>query len=141
MYVGPIYAVETVEEVCPWCIADGSAAAKWDASFNDLYDAPETVPKHVIDTISSRTPGYQTWQGNGWIFCKEDAHLFVGEVSGTELLAEKNDGKIGACRKALAEWGIGEGFDLAEIAVGGQPAIYLFQDRKTRGYQAYADMT
>ena len=28
MYDGPVYCSENVEHVCPWCIADGSAACK-----------------------------------------------------------------------------------------------------------------
>jgi uncharacterized protein CbrC (UPF0167 family) len=32
LYVGPVFAEkEIVDELCPWCIADGSAAARFDA--------------------------------------------------------------------------------------------------------------
>ncbi len=139
MYVGPIYTVEEIDEVCPWCIADGGAAKKWDASFNDVYNAPDTVPPHVIDTISTRTPGYVTWQGNRWIFHEDRALVFVGEVAGAELLDEGNERKIFACRTALAEWS--DDFDLSDVTIAGQPAVYLFRDRKTGGFIAYADMT
>ncbi len=39
MYTGSVYSRNTVAAVCPWCIADGSAASKFDASFvADLSD-------------------------------------------------------------------------------------------------------
>ena len=36
IYTSSVYAEESLdEEICPWCIADGSAAEKFDASFCD----------------------------------------------------------------------------------------------------------
>lgn len=38
VYAGPVYAVDEYEQcICPWCIADGSAHARSDASFTDTY--------------------------------------------------------------------------------------------------------
>ncbi|CTW99108.1 colicin E2 tolerance protein [Escherichia coli] len=34
-YSGPFYCVDEVEHLCPWCIADGSAAEKFAGSFQD----------------------------------------------------------------------------------------------------------
>ena len=141
MYVGPIYCVDDVSEVCPWCIADGSAAAKWSASFNDLYNIPDGVPQHVVRTIDSRTPGYSTWQGNTWLFSENDALVFVGEVIGSAIVRKSETEKINACRNALVDWNFPSDFDLSNVVIGGQPAIYLFQDKETAEYRAYADMT
>ncbi|WP_281932193.1 CbrC family protein [Roseibium album] len=141
MYVGPIYCVDDVSEVCPWCISDGSAAAKWSASFNDIYDVPKGVPQDVVETIDSRTPGYSTWQGNTWLFSATDALVFVGEVIGSAITQENEMEKIAACRTALVDWSFPSDFDLSNVVIGGQPAIYLFQDKATMEYKAYADMT
>ena len=141
MYIGPIYATDEIEEVCPWCIADGKAASKWSASFNDVYLASKEVPKYVIETIEQRTPGYETWQGNKWLFSANDALIFVGEVVGQELINENNLAKIQACRSALSEWNTSPKFELSDVVIGGQPAIYLFQDKAGGIYKAYADMT
>lgn len=65
--------MDDVSEVCSWCIADESAAAKWSAVFNDLYDVDDDIPEHVIETIEQRTPGYETWQGNRWLFSESIA--------------------------------------------------------------------
>jgi len=140
VYVGPIYCKEDVSEVCPWCIADGSAAEKWSATFNDSYNIPTGVPKQVIELIDARTPGYSTWQGNRWLYSEHDALVFVGEVTGSTLIRKDEDEKVFACREALIDWNFPSDFDLSQVVVGGQPAIYLFQDRETKHYKAYADM-
>jgi len=50
IYVGPVFAVEELEEcLCPWCIADGSAAARFDAQFTDVLDVLENVPADVVE--------------------------------------------------------------------------------------------
>lgn len=37
VYVGPVYSVEELNDaLCPWCIADGSAAEAFGASFTDV---------------------------------------------------------------------------------------------------------
>ncbi len=141
MYVGPIYSTDDIEEVCPWCIADGKAASKWSASFNDVYLASNEVPKDVVQTIEQRTPGYETWQGNKWLFSATDALNFVGEVDGKKLLKEYDLAKIKACRVALSEWNFPPDFELSSVVIGGQPAIYLFQNKASSIYKAYADMT
>ncbi|WP_150526816.1 CbrC family protein [Roseibium sediminis] len=141
MYVGPIYCIEEVEEVCPWCIHDGSAADKWGANFNDIIHAPSGVPEHILVTVASRTPGYVSWQDNKWLFSHNDALVFRGDVVGKDLIKRNETAKISACRAALAEFKFPEDFDLSNVVFGGQPAIYLFQDRATGQYHAYADMT
>jgi uncharacterized protein len=82
IYTGPVYAVkELVEAFCPWCIADGSAAEKFDAEFTDVgADAPDDVPVAVIETIARRTPGYEAWQQEHWMYHCGDGAAFLGPV-------------------------------------------------------------
>ena len=142
MYVGPIYTTADVEMACPWCIADGTAAAKWSARFNDVDNAPPGVSKQTVLEIETRTPGYSSWQGNIWLFSQTDAMVFLGEVHGGELLQEGNAEKVEACLKALRDWNLDwPAEDLKRVLPGDQPAIYLFQDRTTAAFDAYADMT
>ena len=141
MYVGPIYTTEARKAVCPWCIAEGRAAVTWGAKFNDVRGVPHGVPEEVRDIIAQRTPGFETWQGNEWLFSDTDALVFEGEISGAALIAEGKAAKIAACRSALAEWNYSADFDLREIVTGGQPAVYLFRDRDNGRFRAYADMT
>jgi hypothetical protein len=60
IYVGPVFSeTELDAELCPWCIADGSAAARFDALFTDDYGVPEDVPEEVVAAVTQRTPGVQ----------------------------------------------------------------------------------
>ncbi len=142
MYTGPIYCTKDIAEVCPWCIVDCKAAAKWSACFNDIYSVPGGVPEAVLETIAAKTPGYSTWRGNRWLFSEKDALVFVGEVVGAELVSEKNQDKIQACLDALKDWQFDWTIhELGQVVIGGQPAIYLFEDKDTGAFSAYAYMT
>lgn len=66
IYTGPVYAKDELDRrLCPWCIADGSAAQRFDASFGDVEGLAGQVAADVLDEVLHRTPGYVTWQGNG----------------------------------------------------------------------------
>ncbi|OIQ39211.1 MAG: hypothetical protein BM560_16390 [Roseobacter sp. MedPE-SWde] len=75
------------------------------------------------------------------MFSEDDALVFVGEVIGSAIVGKNETEKISACRNALVDWNFPSDFDLSRVVIGGQPAIYLFQDKETAAYKAYADMT
>jgi uncharacterized protein CbrC (UPF0167 family) len=77
MYDGPIYAEDDVEHICPWCIADGSAAKKLDACFVGDDEVPEE--------IAQRTPGFAAWQTEQWLTCCEQPAAFVAPMGLKEL--------------------------------------------------------
>ncbi len=61
LYKGPVFCEAQVERVCPWCIADGSAHAKWgaqftDATFLDSHGGVVDLPAEVYDEVLHRTP-------------------------------------------------------------------------------------
>src|SRR5579859_6777644 len=64
IYVGPVFANEELnEQLCPWCIADGSAHERFDASFVDEdgvggYGQWPRVPRSVVEEIAFRTPSF-----------------------------------------------------------------------------------
>jgi uncharacterized protein len=80
IYTGPTYAVAEVEVICPWCIADGSAALDFDAEFTTVDGAPADVPATVLDEVLHRTPGFAGWQQERWLFHCSDAAEFLGRV-------------------------------------------------------------
>jgi uncharacterized protein len=142
IYIGPVpEAKELSERVCPWCIADGSAAAKFDAEFTDPgavgdYGAWPAVPAAVAEEVSRRTPGFWT-AGDGvwWTHCG-DAAEFLGTVKKqgalragpdylAELRGEQND----------AEWR--EFLESLDKPVG--PWAYLFRCRHCGRYGGYRD--
>lgn len=56
-YVGPVYAEDDIETICPWRIADGRAAAEFDAEFTSVDQAHPGIPGEVLDEVLRRTPG------------------------------------------------------------------------------------
>lgn len=72
---GPVYsAVADDPIICPWCIADGSAARMLQAEFTDAGSGvPDEVPIEVVDEISHRTPGFSGWQQEHWLYHCDDA--------------------------------------------------------------------
>ncbi len=93
IYTGPSYGDEDLtEEVCPWCIADGSAHEKTDVEFTDAAavggdgEWPE-VPDDVIDEVAFRTPGFHAWQQERWFTHCDDAAAFLGPMGLAELTA------------------------------------------------------
>jgi uncharacterized protein len=88
-YTGPVYAIKRlIGELCPWCIADGSAAAAFEAEFTDVgWGVPEGVPNDVVQQVAKRTPGFRGWQQERWLFHCDDAAAFLGRA-GYEQLRE-----------------------------------------------------
>jgi uncharacterized protein len=67
VYEGPFYSEHEVEGICPWCIKDGSAAAKYKGEFQDA-ESCETVDKQeYLVELTTRTPGYSGWQQERWL--------------------------------------------------------------------------
>jgi uncharacterized protein len=84
MYVGPTYTAkpDVRDNLCPWCVADGSAAAKLDVEFTEgrgLFRA--NVPREIIDSVLKQTPGYFCWQSQQWQAHCNDACVFHGDAT------------------------------------------------------------
>lgn len=78
-YVGPVYSTQTVGNLCPWCVASGDAAVRFDAEFADSHPlARAGVPPAVVEEVTLRTPGYTSWQRDCWLTCCGDACEFHG---------------------------------------------------------------
>ena len=85
-YAGPVYAEAELEnQLCPWCIADGSAHREFDAQFVDAETFGEAIPAAVIGEVTTRTPGYNGWQQEQWPTCCGDATAFIGPFGLEEL--------------------------------------------------------
>lgn len=57
-YDGPFYSVQTIENLCPWCIANGSAATMFDGDFVYTNDFDQVLDESKTDELQHRTPGY-----------------------------------------------------------------------------------
>lgn len=121
-----IYSVHDDLRACPWCIADGSFARKFDATFledNSLQRAG--LPSDVMNEMLTRTPGYSCWQYEDWIACCGDACEFHGDAPVKELQALDDAG--------LQRLASASGFpldvlreQLPDYEPRGSPAFYKF---------------
>lgn len=99
-YSNPFYSVEDVDCLCPQCIADGSAAEKFDGEFQDVDSVDELDGEfedvNSIDEFDDsdgqkthelihKTPGYCGWQQEYWRAHCNDYCAFIGYVGAQEL--------------------------------------------------------
>jgi uncharacterized protein CbrC (UPF0167 family) len=86
IYVGPVYTEADISDaLCPWCIADGSAAAKYDATFVDAEALDDDVAVEMLRTITERTPGFAAWRSERWPSCCDEPAAFLTPVGATEI--------------------------------------------------------
>lgn len=80
---------EGIENLCPWCVADGTAAAIFDPEFTDpIAFEKNNLPLETIRIISTRTPAYtlplDPDADDQWPVHCEDACVYLGELSTTD---------------------------------------------------------
>ena len=134
VYRGPVYAVDEIEFVCPWCIADGSAAVEFDADFTTVDGAPSGMDASITDEIVHRTPGFAGWQQERWLFHCNDGAEFLGRAGWSEVSAAP--GALDSIRN--------DGWSddvLQYLHPEGDLAAYLFRCRHCGEFLAYADST
>jgi len=133
LYVGPVYAISDLhEKLCPWCIADGSAAAKLDASFADSHPLIQAgLKRAIVDEVNLRTPGYVSWQQESWLSHCDDACEFHGDASARDV--------AGATPETKSDWLVryrqdekGWAWATEGYEPGGGSALYKFVCRHCR---------
>ena len=89
-----MYAAANIDAICPWCIADGSAAKMFAGSFSQDIERVDsersnmlTIGADVIDELMHKTPGYVSWYGEYWLTHCNDVCEFHGDVQVNELLS------------------------------------------------------
>ncbi|WP_298782619.1 CbrC family protein [uncultured Polaribacter sp.] len=84
-YSGGIYAIEEVEFICPWCVADGSAAAKYDGMYIDDASCEEVSDQNKLTELVTKTPNYVSWQQEVWLAHHDDYCSFEKYVGWKEI--------------------------------------------------------
>ncbi|EET79706.1 putative UPF0167 domain protein [Campylobacter showae] len=139
-YCGHVYSESDVKYLCPHCIANGEAAAKFDASF--IQDADPLPPstsdaQAKTEELFKRTPGYFSWQGEHWLACCGDYCEFLGDV-GTKELQE-----MGITDEVFEEYALHGEFAVEDVqsylVAGGDMAGYLFRCIRCDKYKIYVD--
>ena len=146
IYMGPAYTEKNFildESLCPWCIADGTAAKRFGATFNDTGEIDD-IPDSVRDEIEARTPGFNGWQQEQWLACCGDAAAFLGTAGMTELERDFPEA-IPVVKKYLrSEFELSKE-DAEEVFSSlrndDQPTAYLFRCLHCHKYLAYVDET
>lgn len=93
IYTALVYGESSLRNaVCPWCIADGSAAQKFDIVFSDEHPlAKAGIAPEIREEVTQRTPGFVTWQQEVWLTCCNDACEFHGDAARVELKGLEGD--------------------------------------------------
>lgn len=146
IYDGPVYSERFHNlsgAICPWCIAEGSAAKRFGAEFS-YAGALEGISAEVREELALRTPGYTGWQQEQWLCCCGEPAAYLGTAGAEEL-----DGEFGEAKQPLVEWLMRE-MDSDEAEAGefvaglhrdGDATAYVFQCLRCGEWLAYADRT
>jgi hypothetical protein len=142
LYTGPVYATAKLDDaLCPWCIADGSAAERFDAEFTDVgWAVPDDVPQEVTDEIARRTPGFFGWQQEHWLYHCGDGAAFLGRVGYQELQGHPDALESLRHEHDELSWSASEVEEyLQGLDRDGGATAYLFRCRHCRRHFAYSD--
>jgi hypothetical protein len=143
VYVGPVYSSKVTRPVvCVNCIADGSAAERWDAQFTDAHPWAGEVPESVAFEVLTRTPGFSGWQQEHWMAHCGDAGVFLGPVGRREL-SELPAEATHALRNELMSAGRWPPSEIDRyidsLDRDGTPTAYLFRCTQCGTYLGYDD--
>jgi uncharacterized protein CbrC (UPF0167 family) len=146
LYMGPVHVEKNFileEHLCPWCIADGTAAKRFGARFNDT-GSTDGITDQVREEVESRTPGYSAWQEEQWLACCGDAAAFLGLAGAVELKRDFPDA-IPAVKTYLRdEYSLSkdemEEF-FSALSKEDMPTAYIFRCLHCRKFLAYVDET
>jgi len=145
IYTGPVYAERDFENaICPWCIADGSAARSLGATFVDREAFADDTPVAVITEISERTPGYGRWQPKEWPSCCGDAAAFLGPFGIAEIRAKHPELEGFVLSQIVYGLGISGGAAtgvLESLRRDTSPTAYLFECLHCGEPQIHVDHT
>jgi len=136
VYTGPLYAADAPDSgICPYCIAFGKAAERYDATFADGIEGD--VPDDVVTAVLRRTPGFPARRSPYWLAHCGDGAEFLGFAGAEEL--ERYPDAVEHLRRQWPDEHV-DGF-LTALDKDGGPTAYLFRCRVCATHLAYADVT
>lgn len=145
-YKCSFYSVEAPEYICPWCIANGKAAEKYDGDFNDYCgiegvspdaDAPEpTIPREMLLEVCTKTPSYFSWQQEVWLSHCNEPCAFIGYADSLIIQPLINE-----LKDDIENIGLPIKFFTDGITKDGDLGAYLFQCVKCKQHRLHVDFT
>jgi uncharacterized protein len=143
VYVGPVYSEADVEEVvCPWCIADGSAHEKLDVTFVDTEAVSDDVPADIVDEITQRTPGFNSFQSERWPSCCGEPGAYITPAGITEIRQHYRAMEGELMSHIVHDHGISGGAAkrmLESLHREQSPSAFVFQCRKCERFFGHID--
>jgi uncharacterized protein len=143
IYTGPVYCERELEDtLCPWCIADGSAHKSFDASFADPAGFADEILPDIVEEISCRTPGFNTWQQEKWLTCCGDAAAFLEPAGHAEIRARYPQLEGALMMYIVHDLEISGGAAtrfLQGLSRDNGPTAYIFACRHCEAQPAYID--
>ncbi len=145
-YTSSFYSREEVEYICPWCVADGTAARVFDGEFSDYagidgvpHDSrqPLTVDEAEAREVTTRTPSYPSWQQEEWRSHCGRPCAFLGDIGSSDLEKFLHEPDF----RADVEGGLGWDPELlrTELSEGGDLAGYLFRCLSCGAHRLHVD--
>lgn len=143
IYQGPTYAERHLTDaLCPWCIADGSAYRKLDVVFLDTMGIEEETPESIVEEISTRTPGFCTYQSEKWLSCCGEPGAFVTPAGSAEIRGQFQQLEGELMTYIVHELGISGGAArqmFESLHRDRSPTAFVFQCRKCARHMGYVD--
>ncbi len=130
VYLTSMYSAQKVDCICLECVANGSAAEKFDGQFVQDAETSEVDDSKKTKELFERTPGYSSWQGENWLACCNDYCAFIGDTDIENLKF------LGVDSSVVEECAEQYGMDKDDM---GYMSLYLFQCLHCGGYKLNAD--
>jgi len=143
IYTANVYSEdELTDALCPWCIADGSAFEKFDATFVDSEAFADEIPEEVLDEVTQRTPGFNAWQSEHWPVCCKDATAFLAPVGIAEIRANYREVEYEVLNYVIHDLEISGGAAtrmVESLKKDSSPTAYLFRCLHCQRHHVHVD--
>ena len=140
IYTAGCYCVEDLDrELCPWCIADGTAHAKFDVTFHDMT-LPAGIEPAVAEEIEQRTPGFDNLNPFDWPECC-GSPMAYGEPAGIAEIRARHPGLEPQLLAAVADRFRDARRMLELLRRDGDPCAHVFSCPVCGGERAIVDST
>jgi len=133
--------VELDDHLCPWCIADGAAAQKLGATFNNT-GVTGGIPGEIRAEVEARTSGFNAWQEATRLACCGSAAAFPGAAGAEELKRDFPKAAPVVKRYLRQEFELsGEEAQefLEDLSKDDSPAAYVFRCLRSNQYLTFVD--
>ena len=140
IYKGPVHAEDTLDnKICPWCIADGQAAEKFEAVFTEEAGIGEDeLAIETQEKVARRTPGFAARHEERWLSCCNDAAAFLGPMGYDEL--KKFGPEAAAAVKEVSGLDDAKWIDFfRSLRRDEAPTAFVFQCLHCSAIKAYTD--